>query len=376
MKRAVLMLLCCMLTFTLFGCADAPEQQPSPPEITQNKAPVGKMLCSVMALSCDLNGSNGEVVATSDGTAVILKKAGSAAYLVTNYHVVYNEFSGPDTQKICEAIKAKPYGAESSDGVDVQCIWVSKDYDLAVLYVENITQIFPAATVPNIDTSRNLQVADEVFISGNTEGSGIAVHNGNISRASERVTIPVSYSALDISLNLIRYDATINKGDSGGALFADDGSLIGITNARRKDNAGGYAIPISTVYPIVDQVISAHESGNKPEALELRFGAKLTEKALRTIFDENSQMPVTEYKLCVSSLEAGSVGSIFLQEDDVILGVSKNGGDEIKISRSQQLEEFLISCTDNDTLVWRYKRGESELTYEITVSALQMQSIN
>ena len=375
MKKTVLLLLCVVLLCSLWGCKQTPESPAVDPPGESEESSIGKMLCGVMALRCELQNANNDTVAVSDGTAVVFGVVENAAYLVTNFHVVYNSFSADADRPICGVIKAAPYGAESSEGVAAECIWFSKEYDLAVLYVENVTESFPGITVPNIDASVTPLVAEEIFVIGNTEGAGIALHRGNISRALEKVTIPVEYSFFDISLHLIRYDAAVNKGDSGGAVFSANGSLLGIANARRKDNAGGYAIPTSTVLPIVSQVIAAHSAkAEDVSARALRFGVSIDEVAIKTEYDEATRLPKTFYELRVTELEIGSVGAIFLAKGDVLLGVNRNGS-ELPLARSLQLTDLLNQCAAGDTLIWRYRRGESELTYEITVSSLQLQDI-
>jgi len=54
--------------------------------------------------------------------------------------------------------------------------------------------------------------------------------------------------------HLIQTDAAINSGNSGGALFDGDGSLIGITTAEAGVNDGiGFALPIDLAKPIIEQ---------------------------------------------------------------------------------------------------------------------------
>ena len=375
MKKAVLVFLCIVLMCSfLGGCrgTEPPRELPSKDTQTPN---IGEMLCGVMALRCELTTASGATAASSDGTAIVFETVGNDAYLVTNYHVVYNSFSGSDAQSVAKTIKAMPYGAESSEGIDAECVWFSKEYDLAVLCVRGVTDLFPAIAVPSIDLSRRVGITDEVLIAGNTEGAGIALHKGNVSRPSEWVTIPSEYSIFDLSLRLIRYDAAVNRGDSGGGLFASDGTLLGVVNARRTDHAGGYAIPMQTVAPIARQVIDAHKKQAEAAAYRLRFGVNVTEDARKTEYDDTAQMPYAVIDLRVASLTPGCVGTLFLEEGDLLLGLTKNDEKEILFTEARLLEEALLSCRAGDRLVWRYARGESILTYEITVSELHMEAI-
>lgn len=375
MKKAVLVFLCIVLICSfLSGCRGTEPTRDLPSKDTETPN-IGEMLCGVMALRCELTTSSGATAASSDGTAIVFETVGNDAYLVTNYHVVYNSFSGSDAQSVAKTIKAMPYGAESSEGIDAECVWFSKEYDLAVLYVRGVTDLFPAIAVPSIDLSRRVGITDEVLIAGNTEGAGIALHKGNVSRPSERVTIPSEYSIFDLSLRLIRYDAAVNRGDSGGGLFASDGTLLGVVNARRTDHAGGYAIPMQTVAPIARQVVDAHKKQAEAAAYRLRFGVNVTQDAQKTEYNDAAQMPYAVIDLRVASLTPGSVGTLFLKEGDLLLGLAKNDEKEILFTEARLLEDVLLSCRAGDRLVWRYARGESILTYEITVSELHMEAI-
>ena len=57
--------------------------------------------------------------------------------------------------------------------------------------------------------------------------------------------------------DLIQTDATINTGNSGGALINNKGELIGINTIKITDAVGiGFAVPIDIVKPIIDKLIN------------------------------------------------------------------------------------------------------------------------
>ena len=74
---------------------------------------------------------------------------------------------------------------------------------------------------------------------------------------------------------LIQTDAAINPGNSGGALLNMKGELIGINEAKAGQvlsngmivEGMGYAIPISTVRPIIDELMNK-ETKKKASELE------------------------------------------------------------------------------------------------------------
>ena len=61
-----------------------------------------------------------------------------------------------------------------------------------------------------------------------------------------------------MTFRVMRTDAAINGGNSGGALFNAQGKLIGIPNAKTMtdgiDNMG-YALPIDRVKSVVENVL-------------------------------------------------------------------------------------------------------------------------
>lgn len=109
---------------------------------------------------------------------------------------------------------------------------------------------------------------------GNAEGEGISVTSGAISVDSEYITIQSILGETDSSGNLkeisyrvMRTDAAINSGNSGGGLYDAQGKLIGITNAKQMDTPNkdgsihsvdnmGYALPITQVVGVVENVLA------------------------------------------------------------------------------------------------------------------------
>jgi serine protease Do len=100
--------------------------------------------------------------------------------------------------------------------------------------------------------------SDEVLVGqtaiaiGNALGYGQSVTTGVISALNREVTVE------NVTNELLQTDAAINPGNSGGALLNSKGEVIGINSAKYSDTdveGMGYAIPINTAAPIIEQLI-------------------------------------------------------------------------------------------------------------------------
>ena len=87
--------------------------------------------------------------------------------------------------------------------------------------------------------------------------------SGVISALNREVTVD------NVTNELIQTDAAINPGNSGGALLNINGEVIGI-NAVKYSSAEvegmGYAIPISTAQPIIDELMNRETKKKVAEA--------------------------------------------------------------------------------------------------------------
>ena len=363
-KTGIVLLGICLLLASLCGCSVGvivPADEP---------VHAGQLLRSVLALTCTVEDTNGEAFATSSGSAVIIDLTeNGGAYVLTNYHVVYDQNGdGP----VCRSITAAPYGLEAGDGLPATYVWHASAYDIAVLYVADLTARFPGASAVSLDAA-GPAMGEEIFAVGNMQGQGICVRRGIVSREWESVRLPVSYQFADIGMGLIRFDAAVNVGDSGGALFTEDGAFAGLINARRLDGGGGYAIPASFLRVPLEEVLAT--VATSPTADVLTLGAGLREEGLRTVYEEKTGALVTEYAVCVEEVAVGSVASVFLQKGDVLLSVSRNGEGRTGIDRLQTLEELLLAVCEGDELTWQYRRDGEEKTYVFTVSAAHIEII-
>ena len=125
--------------------------------------------------------------------------------------------------------------------------------DLAVLRVKSSKKL-PHVELGDSDKAR---VGDWVVAIGNPFGLGGTVTAGIIS-ALNRDIHAGNYD------DFIQTDAAINRGNSGGPLFDLDGRVVGVNSAIISPSGAsvgiGFAVPASTVKPIVDQILRYGET--------------------------------------------------------------------------------------------------------------------
>lgn len=177
------------------------------------------------------------------GSGVVFNITKDAVLIITNNHVV-------------DGATEVTVGLSDSLTLKAQLVGVDPDTDLAVVKVDKsqvpadeLAKIKPAV----FGNSDNVKVGETAIAIGNPLGYSRTVTAGIISALDRRV---------DESLNrlgLIQTDAAINPGNSGGALVNSNGEVIGINTIKIADTKVegiGFAIPINSAKPIIDQLLT------------------------------------------------------------------------------------------------------------------------
>lgn len=178
------------------------------------------------------------------GSGVVVQADG---YIVTNAHVVRN----PDAK--VEVVPVDLVKVRTSDGrgYDAKVVGIDALSDLAVIKIEGAS-----LTPATFGDSDRLQIGDWVLAVGNQLGFDNSVSVGVVSNKNRWLE-----SASDDSLliDAIQTDATINRGNSGGALCNSLGEVIGINSTiatLQGVNSGvGFAIPSKHVGRVVNDLI-------------------------------------------------------------------------------------------------------------------------
>jgi serine protease DegQ len=167
------------------------------------------------------------------GSGVIVSRQG---YMLTNNHVV-------EGMEEIEVLLA-----DGKTRLKARLVGTDPETDLAVLKVER--EGLPAIT---FGASESLRVGDVVLAIGNPFGVGQTVTLGIVSGLGRRGLNLNTYE------NFIQTDASINVGNSGGALVDAAGSLVGINTAIFSRTGGsvgiGFAIPVATARAVLEQIV-------------------------------------------------------------------------------------------------------------------------
>lgn len=175
------------------------------------------------------------------GSGVIVSEDG---YILTNNHVV----DGADDDGIKVSL------SDGKTRYDAKVVGKDPRTDIAVLKIDAPKKL-PAITLADSD---KLEVGDVVLAIGNPFGIGQSVSSGIISALGRGFGILGQQGYEDF----IQTDASINQGNSGGALVDAEGRLIGINQSivspdRSGANAGvGFAVPVNLARSVMEQLVA------------------------------------------------------------------------------------------------------------------------
>lgn len=207
-----------------------------------------KVLPSIVGIEVNYTVSsmffNQQSTATATGSGIIISEDG---YIITNNHVISSS-SSSSYYSISEAnsIKVTLDGDETK--YDATIVGTDSQTDLAVIKIDKT-----GLTAAELGSSSSVQVGEFAMAVGSPLGMQNTVTGGMISALNREVT-----DSEGKTFTLIQTDAAINSGNSGGALVNSKGQVIGI-NTLKVSSTGvegmGFAIPIDSAKPIIDQLI-------------------------------------------------------------------------------------------------------------------------
>lgn len=293
--------------------------------------------CMETVVSIDITMKQGSTdVYAGSGSGVIISSDG---YVVTCNHVVEGS--------------ANIY-VYLNDGSSYTAELVGNDpvTDIAVLKLNASGEEFPWAT---LGVSEGLLVGESVYAIGNALGTlSNTVTDGIISGLDRDIEIDGQ------SMTLLQTSAAINNGNSGGALFLHDGTLIGIVNAKTSGTTSsgatieglGFAIPIDLAKPIISDIINYGFVTGRP----------FLGVSTKNVSYGYSMFSYTTYPQVVSVVEGSPAAKAGVRENDII---TKINGETVSSSTALRVKINSFSVGDEITLT--VVRGGSTIEIKVTL---------
>lgn len=278
--------------------------------------------------------------ATAAGSGIIISEDG---YILTNNHIV-NSSSTSYYYELGKANKVIVTLYNDSTKYDATIVGTDSQTDLAVIKIEK--NGLKAAELGDSDA---VQVGEFAMAIGNPLGLTDSVTAGIVSAVNREVSDQDGNSYV-----AIQTDASINSGNSGGALVNSKGQVIGV-NTLKLSGTGvegvGFAIPINSTKEIYEQLIQY----NKVKRPYIGIGGyDLDEQTA-----EDNNLVVGIYIKTIEDFSAGEKAG--LKIGDVIVEV-----DGTKVTKMDELNAINNQKQIGDTLKLKVFREGKEK--EITVT--------
>ena len=223
--------------------------------------------------------------------------------------------------------------------------------DLAVLRVKSDRKL-PHVELGDSDKAR---VGDWVIAIGNPFGLGGTVTAGIVS-ALNRDIHAGNYD------DFIQTDAAINRGNSGGPLFDLEGRVVGVNSAIISPSGAsvgiGFAVPTSTVKPIVDQILKYGET--RRGWIGVRIQSVTPEIA------ESLGLGTARGALIAGVSPGGPAAAAGLEAGDIVLAF-----DGRNIATMRDLPRVVAEAAIGSSVDMQIFRGGETLTRRIEVARLE-----
>ncbi|MGN1103246.1 MAG: S1C family serine protease [Candidatus Coproplasma sp.] len=317
------------------------------------------------------------------GSGVLYKMEVDYSYILTNYHMIYNSNSVAE-DKIFTKAYAYMYGSRyapvttdsgelvlaSDDNFGLTCEYVggSAECDVAIIKVSTAELVSKYPSAKAVEVNQSYEVGQTAYALGNPKGNGLSLTKGIISVDLEPVKLSVG--GINRYHYLLRTDADLDHGSSGGGLFNDQGELIALCNAGEDDVVSiNYAIPASTVVPCAEGILyynSLDETDHN--TYRMRLGVTVSELNCRYVYDSSTDSGSVKADVTVSQPEEGSPNpmegspaeEIGLLAGDIIKTININGTKH-EINRMAYISDVLMQVRVGDSISITVQRDGVEV---------------
>jgi len=342
---------------------------------------------------------NASYKAPSAGAGVIYKMEETYSYIITNYHVVE---SSTTSTGIAEKIQIMQYGVDcsllgvepyispsinskyysdyvfSEKSITAEFIGGAATYDIAVLKVETEKLLLTNPYASAVTVAKDYSVAESIVAIGNPNGAGTSVTEGIVSVESEDLVFSQTES-----YRVMRIDAAVNGGNSGGGLFNLSGEFIGVVNAKMQDvdiDNIAYALPYDNVIKVADNLIHYYkQTGTEASVKKLYLNIEYSTSNSHAVYDSVKDTVKIYDTLVIKNVISGGVGhSMGFVAEDIVTKVLINET-PYEIRRSYEFADLLLTIREGDSVyVYGTRNGETnvKLAKLESVSASQLTTID
>lgn len=344
-----------------------PEFYPGSQGSTENVPALQRSLLSTVMIFSDFNESS----AGGSGVIYQIDKEKGDAYIITNQHVVFMD------GKIADKITVYLYGMElETYAIKAAYVGGTTNYDIAVVKIEGSDILKNSlATAATLGKSADVRVFDNIYVVGNHRANGIAATQGIVSVRTQNFDVIGAENDL-VSLRVMRVDAAVNLGSSGGGIYNDQGKLVGIvcgkTVSEEVENMG-YAIPIDLAVNLAENILD-HCDGNKNiKVNRALLGITISAKVIGPYIDENGMILEGE-KVQVMDVSPSSLAYGQVQVDDVVNSITVDGVTVIA-TEVHLIPEHMLNARLGSKIIMNVTRGDAtfDITFTITESAITLE---
>ena len=200
---------------------------------------------------------------------------------------------------------------------------------------------------------------------GNPEGGGTSVTSGVVSVESEYISLTAIDNLTRVTMRVIRIDTAVNSGNSGGGLFNAQGQLIGIVNAKLKQNSVeniGYSIPSNVAIGIAQNIIDNCDGKDNQSAIKCLIGISVFTTDTCAKYNEDGSITLYD-TVEIESLTETSIARGILKAGDILHKIKLADQDEYTICRQFEMIDLLLNARVGDTVTITVLREGQEVVF-------------
>lgn len=307
--------------------------------------------------------SNGKTTTTetlsSYGSGFVVHKGG---FILTNYHVIESALANPEYSSNSLGTTKTSYKVYvSQDGgitnYKAEILWSNSMCDMAIIVCKDFATLQAAKLKDRTiycKESEKIGLLETVITVGNQKSYHASATTGTISSTQLRI----ASSSTNVYEHLIQHNASINHGNSGGALIDLNGNVIGLNTLGDDDaNSLFFAVSIYPAIVVLDKVVENYYADGSTTK-ELTLGITGIDK-------DKDQLSGSSYNVSESGFYVTEVGSGCLingiQAGDYVVSVEITLADgttsSLAIRDSNTLLYARMSLLYAQSAVFKIRRG-------------------